>query len=38
MNLLAWTVVVIVLSMLFEKTFLFLLQRLNRPGGDLLTK
>lgn len=37
-NLLAWTVVVIVLSMLFEKAFLFLLRRLNRPGGDLLTK
>lgn len=37
-NLLAWTVVVIVLSMLFEKVFLFLLRRLNRPGGDLLTK
>ena len=37
-NLLAWTVVVIVLSMLFEKAFLFLLGRLNRPGGDLLTK
>ena len=37
-NLLAWTVVVIVLSLLFEKAFLFLLKRLNQPGGDLLTK
>lgn len=37
-NLFAWTVVVIVLSLLFEKAFLFLLKRLNQPGGDLLTK
>lgn len=36
-NLFAWTVVVIVLSYLFEKAFLFLLQRLNRPGGMFLT-
>lgn len=37
-NLFAWTVVVIVLSMLFEKIFLYLLRCLNQPGGDLLTK
>lgn len=37
-NLFAWTVVVIILSILFEKVFLFLLKRLNRPGGALLTK
>lgn len=37
-NLFAWTVVVIVLSMLFEKAFLFLLRWLNRPGGALLIR
>ena len=37
-NLFAWTVVVIALSYIFEKLFLSLLRRLNRPGGTLLTK
>lgn len=37
-NLFAWTVVVIVLSFLFEKLFLLLLQKCGKPGGRLLIK
>lgn len=37
-NLFAWTLVVILLSVLFEKIFLFCLRRFNRPAGSLLTK
>lgn len=37
-NLFAWTLVVILMSVLFEKLFLFCLRRFNRPAGSLLTK
>lgn len=35
-DLLAWTVVVMVLSFLFEKAFMALLKRANRPLGNLI--
>lgn len=36
-NLFAWTVVVIVLSLVFEKSFMRLLRQFNKPGGGFLT-
>ncbi len=36
-NLFAWTIVVIVLSVFFEKLFLWLLKKCAAPGGGLLT-
>ena len=35
-DLLAWTVVVMVLSFLFEKAFMELLKRANRPLGGFI--
>ena len=37
-DLFAWTVVVMVLSVLFEKAFMALLKRANRPLGGMLGK
>lgn len=37
-NLFAWTIVVIVLSIVFEKIFLHFLKKCGTPGGDLLVK
>ena len=37
-DLLAWTVVVMVASVLFEKAFMALLKRANRPLGGLIGK
>lgn len=37
-SLFAWTVVVMVLSWLFEKAFMALLKRVGRPLGGLLGK
>lgn len=36
-DLFAWTVVVVILSVVFEKVFMLLLTWLGRPGGALLT-
>ena len=36
-DLFAWTVVVVILSVVFEKVFMLLLTWLGRPGGTLLT-
>ena len=35
-NLLAWTIVVIVLSIVFEKIFMVFLEKMNSPAGNLL--
>jgi NitT/TauT family transport system permease protein len=35
-DLFAWTVIVIVLSIVFEKAFMFLLKKLNKPLGSLI--
>ena len=37
-NLLAWTIVVIVLSIVFEKVLMKFLERINSPAGSLLVK
>ena len=37
-DLLAWTVVVMVASVLFEKAFMALLKRANRPLGGFIGK
>ncbi len=34
-NLFAWTIVVIILSLVFEKFFMWLLQKLNAPAGGI---
>ena len=34
-DLFAWTIVVIILSLLFEKAFLWLMKKLNAPAGRI---
>ncbi len=37
-DLFAWTIVVIILSILFEKVFMYILKKLNAPCGNFTTK